>query len=234
MKYDSIQDVVTEWYFVTGVYIGLCLMHLFVGLHIKNKLIIIVLKCAPILFLIAMTFSAVAGNRFGPLTSNRSELENMFWGLVFSCIGDFYLVFDNLFLLGVGSFAIAQAIYVFLFDGPSLLMHPFGQIEVTTAIAVGLVSALIYLYLLPKFSPVLAVALFVYCVLISTMLWSAIVRAQINPSAQRWSAAVGACLFYTSDMILGLKRWRLNIPCGDFLVMSTYFGAQMFIVRSEL
>ena len=230
MQFET-KEMVTQWYIFPGIYILLSLIYLLIGLRIENKLFKSMLKCAPAIFLLSFTVSLMANNRLGPLETS-SNLDRVTWGLLFSALGDFYLVFDNLFLLGVGSFAIAQAIYIFLFEGAVLLAHPFGQVEIISAIAVGLVSALIYLYLLPKLTPVLAIALLVYCVLISTMLWSAVVRAQLTPNASTLSAAVGACLFYTSDLLLGLKQWRLTIPFGDFLVMSTYYAAQMFIARS--
>ena len=230
MQFET-KEMVTQWYIFPGIYILLSLIYLLIGLRIENKLFKSMLKCAPAIFLLSFTVSLMANNRLGPLETS-SNLGRVTWGLLFSALGDVYLVFDNLFLLGVGSFTIAQAIYIFLFEGAVLLAHPFGQVEIISAIAVGLVSALIYLYLLPKFTPILAIALLVYCVLISTMLWSAVVRAQLTPNASTLSAAVGACLFYTSDLLLGLKQWRLTIPFGDFLVMSTYYAAQMFIARS--
>lgn len=230
MQFET-KELMTQWYIFPGVYILLSLIYLTIGLRIENKLLKSILKCAPAIFLLSFTVSLMADNRLGPLETS-SNLDRIVWALLFSAFGDFYLVFDSLFLLGVASFTVAQAIYVYLFEGPLLLAHPFGQVEIISAIAVCLVSALIYFYLLPNFTPILAIALLVYCVLISTMLWSAVVRAQLTPNASTMSAAVGACLFYTSDMLLGLKKWRLNIPFGDFLVMSTYYAAQMFIARS--
>lgn len=225
------KELMTQWYFFPGVYIFLSLVYLLVGLRVKNKLIKVILKCAPVTFLVSLSVSFLTSNRFGPLDPNPS-LEHIIWALIFSLLGDFYLVFDSLFLLGVGSFTIAQTIYIYLFEGPVLLAHSFGQTEIITAIAIALVSAVLYLYFLPKLTRLFAIVLLVYCVLISTMLWSAVVRSQQNPNTSTMSAAVGACLFYTSDLILALKKWRLKIPYGDVLVMSTYFSAQMFIARS--
>ena len=220
------------------IYIALSVIYLLFGLNSNNKLLKLVLKCAPIGTLLALsgftTFRVM--NDYGPMATGPmiEVLDKLFWGLLFSILGDMYLVFNSLFLLGIASFAIAQATYIYVFDGMVLLTIPLEQQQIMTAIAIGLVSFLIYSYIFSKLSWVLSVATLVYCVLISVMLWCAFVRAQLTPSKSNVAAAIGACLFYMSDLVLALKLWRIKIPSMDILVMVTYYGAQLFISRSVM
>ena len=220
------------------IYIGLSVIYLLFGINSNSNLLKLVLKCAPISTLLAL--SGLTAYRvlsdYGPMAQGPmiESLDKLFWGLLFSIFGDMYLVFNGLFLLGIVSFAVAQATYIYLFDGALLLTIPLEQQQIVTAVAIGLVSVLIYSYIFPKLSWVLSVAALVYCILISVMLWCAFVRAQLTPSKPNVAAAIGACLFYMSDLVLALKKWRIKIPSMSILVMVTYYGAQLFISRSVM
>lgn len=195
-----------------------------------------ILKSLPVLFLIGFFFYVVVSLPIGPVSpvGNVHNLERLVFGLVFSCLGDCYLVFDSFFVHGLLSFACAQLIYISLFNGGQLLFSTPSQSEFTVAIAIGLVSLLIYLYILPKLGYVLVVPAAVYCVLISVMLWCAMVTMQQDGNSSTCQGALGACLFYTSDIILTVNRWRLQIPYGSYLVIGTYYAAQILIFLSVI
>ena len=159
-------------------------------------------------------------------------MVRLFFGLAFSCLGDCYLVFDSFFIHGLLAFACAHLIYIYVFNGAVLLFAIPGQSELTTAVAIGLVSLLVYFYVLPKLGCVLVVPAAMYCVLISLMLWCALVTLQYDPRPSTLQGALGACLFYTSDLILTLNRWRLQIPFGPHVIMITYYAAQFLIFFS--
>ena len=198
-----------------------------------------VMKCAPIVFLIAVV-AAQMRQGYTPATADaqapglRQKQSRLFWGLVFSCIGDAYLVFPEFFLFGVVAFSIAQAIYVSLFGGGLELFFAAESNEVMSGLAIASVTTLAVICILPKLKRVMVIPCMVYACLISLMLWSAVVQLQKKPSDENVVGAVGACMFFTSDLLLTVNRWRLQIPYAQVLIMLTYYTGQLFIVGSVL
>lgn len=218
------------------IYLSLCLVYIAVGIHLDSKLLRGLLKCAPVVLLIYTCFSILRTFGRGPIGHAElvKKLETTLFGLIFSCIGDAYLVADGFFIHGIASFAIAQTLYIFLFQGHTLLSLSPTYTELLTAMAVLLVSVTIYLYLLPKLSHILAMFLAVYCLLISFMLWSSLSQVLQSYSSRTVMGAVGAGMFYTSDLLLGVRLWRINLPFGRQLVMITYYAAQILIFSSQI
>ena len=106
--------------------------------------------------------------------------------------------------------------------------------ELVIAAAVGIVSLTVYLYILPKLGRALVIPAALYCILLSLMLWCALVTLQHDTKLPTLQGAIGACLFYTSDLILSVNRWGTSIPGGAHLIIGTYYVAQLFIFLSVL
>jgi uncharacterized membrane protein YhhN len=72
-----------------------------------------------------------------------------------------------------------------------------------------------------------------YVVVIACMAAQAIGRAAVlrdaNPSAP-W-VAVGACFFMLSDSLLATNKFVAPLPLASLWVLSTYYAAQILIVR---
>lgn len=223
-------------YMLLGAYSVLCVIYMSCGMNLSSKLLKMVLKSSPVLFLILFFIYTVTSIHMGPVQAvgEIENLERILFGLVFSFLGDCYLVFDGFFIHGLLSFACAQLVYVGLFGGRVLLFVMPSQSELMTAAAVGLVSLWVYCYVFPKLSRVLVVAAALYCLLISLMLWCALVTLLQNAQLATLQGAIGACLFYTSDLLLALNRWGLTIPCGPHLVIGTYYAAQVSIFLSVI
>ncbi len=231
--------VTENFILIQYVYIAMAVTYLLLGLHNNSQLLKLVLKCAPIATLLGfIVYSGVKTlNALGPLSSGQllDNLWYLLWAILFSLFGDIYLVFNGLFLLGIVSFSMTQAIYVYLFDGMQLYLMistGFEQQHIITGVAIAAVSTFFYAYVYPKFSWTMSFFGFLYTVLISTMVWAAITRAQITPSHANMTAVLGTCLFYVSDLVLSLKIWRLKIPAAEAVIMVTYYTAQLLIVRS--
>ena len=226
-----------ELYLVAVLYAVLCKLYMFLGMNSDKKLLKLILKCAPIIFLI-VTVGKTIFQSAAPMSSNApgssKQLSRLFWGLIFSCIGDGYLVFDSFFLYGIAAFAVAQAIFISLFDGGLSLLFAPDQNEITSGLAITVVSTIIFVYILPKLKRTLVVPVAIYCIVISFMLWSAVVKMQQKATNLTVVGAVGALMFYTSDLLLGVSRWRLRIPFAQVFIMSTYYTAQLFIAGSVL
>ncbi len=233
------QKVAQHFMLFQYVYIAMAVTYLFFGLHSNSKLLKLVLKCAPIATLLGLIlYSGLKTlNALGPLSSGRliDNLWYLLWAILFSLFGDMYLVFDGMFLLGLVSFSMTQAIYVYFFNGLelfSMLSTGLEQQQIITGLALAIITMIFYAYMYPKFSWIMAFFGFAYSLLMFFMLWAAITRAQKVPNTVNTTAALGGFLFYVSDLVLSLNAWRLKIPAGDVIVMVTYYCAQLLIARS--
>ncbi len=83
-----------------------------------------------------------------------------------------------------------------------------------------------------KFSAAFVIPSIVYCVLISLMLWGAVVQFHHKPEGDATIGVFGAAIFYTSDALLVVDRWRRNVAYGEVLIMVTYYMGQLFIAGS--
>ena len=181
----------------------------------NKKWLKVTLKIAPIATLTCHVLSKT-------LTSQDSGVATLLIALLFSLLGDWLLVYQNsstYFILGIVAFGIQQILYTILFgffvDG----LFPIGLV-------VAIISILIYFYLLPKMKQLLILPAAVYCILIGCMLWRALVR--FNKYGGLMNAS-GAVIFYVSDSLLAINKFRHRIPYGDTLIMITYYTAQLFI-----
>ena len=223
-------------YMILGAYVTLCFTYMTFAIHSTNKLLKAILKCAPVLFLLAFIFYTITRLQFGPMQGrgDPQDLERIVFGLIFSVLGDFYLVFDSFFMFGIFSFMCTQLIYTALFGGHMLLFYMPANNELFVAAGVGLVSLLVFFYILPKLSRILVLPAALYCLVLSVMLWCAIVTQLQNPILSTLQSAVGAGLFYISDILLSVNRWRNSVPFGSYLIISTYYVAQILIFLSVL
>lgn len=223
-------------FMLVSVYVLLCLLYIVFGKKLATGLPKMILKSLPILFLIAFFIKTVTSLPIGPVqgVGDVEHLERLIFGLGFSCLGDCYLVFDSFFVHGLLSFACAQVVYIGLFNGGLLLFNIPTQSELLVAVAIGLVSVLVYLYILPKLSCVLVVPAAIYCMLLSCMLWCSIVSMQQNATLSTLQGAIGSCLFYSSDLVLSLDRWGMKSFYGPYVIIVTYYSAQILIFFSVI
>lgn len=155
--------------------------------------------------------------------------------VLFSMMGDAYLVYSHLFIYGLVAFAVAQGFLVLAFSDNGFLFSQVRSPELTSLLCISVVSLGIYFYLLPKFDCVLAILSLLYCALLTVMLWSAIMQTQKHISALTVAGAVGAGLFYVSDTTLFINKWRrgtIPVYVAEKSVMITYYLAQYIIVLS--
>lgn len=148
-------------------------------------------------------------------------------GLLFSIAGDIFLMLpSDRFIQGLSSFFVAHVLYVIAFS-----QLPFTlDINAWIYAAILLVIASAYYALL--FSPVreqggikLQIAVGLYILIISWMVWQALLTGQELLIA-------GALLFYLSDAILAWNRFKKKLAWGDYGVMITYYSAQYLLALS--
>ena len=181
----------------------------------NNKWLKVILKIAPIVTLQCYVLSKMS-------IAESSQLTTLLIALVFSSFGDCLLVYQSnsiCFILGIVTFGVQQVLYTTMFGFALDGLFPVGLV-------VGVVSVMIYLYLLPKMKRFLILPSAIYCILIGCMLWRALVR--FNRYGGLLNAA-GVVLFYLSDSLLAVNKFRRRVAYGEALIMITYYTAQLFI-----
>lgn len=205
--------------FIVVLYIAFAVGYLVwcsVGNYQQNaKWLKVTLKIAPIVTLLCHVITRT-------LEAQDSRLATLLIALLFSLLGDWLLVYQNssiYFVLGIVTFGVQQILYTILFGFSVDGIFPIGLI-------VAIVSIIIYFYLLPNMKHFLILPSAVYCILIGCMLWRALVRFSKYGGSLN---AAGAVLFYVSDSLLAINKFRHRIAYGDKLIMITYYTAQLFI-----
>ncbi|KAL0967850.1 hypothetical protein UPYG_G00258190 [Umbra pygmaea] len=184
------------------------------------------IKCLPIfclwLFMLAHGFSFL-----GAHSSARKVLA----GLIFSCLGDAFLIWQEqgYFSHGLLMFAITHILYSSAF-GMKPLNHRAGLvIFVVSAFS----YALLYPYLLGPFTYLVGV----YIALIGFMGWRAVAGLQLTNDLWTWtkmSACLGAVLFIVSDLTIAVNKFCFPVPYSRAIIMATYYAAQMLIALSAV
>ena len=163
-------------------------------------------------------------------------------GLAFlaSWIGDVLLMFsaksEMFFILGIAGFLAAQVFYAFLFlrtieiSGKKSFLKK-KPVWMIPYIAFGLI---VYIILFPELDPVLKVAVLFYLAAILIMASTALNRYGNGHPISFTLVFTGSLLFITSDTLIAVNRFLVEIPFDGLLVMSTYIAAQYLIMAGIL
>lgn len=219
------------WQWFISSYGAMCIIYIYLDYKIKSKIIKLIFKCFPILMLMLAVTKNIASSS---VPGSTNKLLQLLGGLLFSMIGDAYLVFTSTFLFGIVSFAVAQSIYVFLFGDELALFQTATNNEIIIGIVVISISCTVYIFLVSQMKPLLASLAALYCVLISTMLCNALIQAYRSATYPTIVGATGCVSFYLSDIMLSVNKWGMKIPCAQVLIMTTYYFAQLLIAASVL
>ncbi|MEM8886628.1 MAG: lysoplasmalogenase [Bacteroidota bacterium] len=160
--------------------------------------------------------------------------------LITSFFGDFFLLFSgpNFFLMGLGSFLIAQASYIYAFrKGP--FEQKKGSIEMVFMALGGLLIlyGILLVYSLWSYLGEMQIPVSIYSLVIMGMGLSALSRkGKVNLPSFR-EVFVGASLFILSDSLIAISRFgseMAELSYSGFWIMLTYIAAQYLIVRGLL
>ena len=158
--------------------------------------------------------------------SGQTKNPTVHWlhlGMIFSVGGDACLVYDNLFILGMLSFACAHICFIKAFGFTPL--RPLIGI-VILLLLVGVLSML-----LPNIQEVpIKIGFPLYSLLLGTMTWRAL--AKFDEGVVEMLTGIGAATFMISDGIIGVNMFYYKFSCPQFLIMSTYYLAQFLITLS--
>jgi uncharacterized membrane protein YhhN len=155
-------------------------------------------------------------------------------GVLFSLAGDVLLIFDDrFFLLGLVSFLVAQLAYLVGFN---ILLPPLSIWTLLLAVILGLGAARVLRRLVAAVQAQgqsrMTIPIMVYGMAITLMLLSAMLTLS-NPAWGAWaslSAAVGAFLFYLSDIVLAWNKFVAALPRGRLLNISLYEFGQFLLI----
>ena len=145
--------------------------------------------------------------------------------LCFATLGDVLLDWPgNYFVPGLCAFLVTQLLYAKLFARD--WRRPFALNAMTKMLAVGvlLFSVTLTAWMWPSLGK-LAVPVMVYIGALTLMVESALL-AQFKTSWIVW----GAVLFMLSDSLIGVNRFKMDLPLRDYLVWATYYLGQCGIV----
>lgn len=181
-----------------------------------------IVKCLPVISL--MIFVLLHGMSLSEIYAYSRKI---LIGLIFSCLGDAFLVWKNCgyFTHGLAMFALAQIMYVWAFGLFKPLALRTGTICATFGVAM-------YLFLLPGLSGAMTYLAAVYVGLIATMAWRAIARVKFLNDQWTWTglcSSGGAVLFLISDSVIAINKFRFDVPYSHQIIMLTYYFAQLGI-----
>lgn len=188
------------------------------GLSVHASLLCLLVKPLPILALLGWLHDA-------PPSDYRHWIS---LGLIFSLVGDVLLAWPgDLFIFGLGAFLLAHLAYLkaYFSDCRRLAILP---LLLALAVAAILLSILISHGLGD-----LLIAVVVYALVISAMLWRALARLGSNVH-QRSAllAAAGAVLFVFSDTLIAINRFVLPFQTAPYWLIVSYWLGQWAITAS--
>lgn len=190
-----------------------------------KSLIPALIKCLPILCLIVFV-----GSQGVSLREEHDYQRRIFAGLIFSCIGDALLVWeDTHFMTAIAAFAFAHISYIRAFG--------FSKFRWLKGIPfIGLFLLAVYIFY-PKIHGLLIPFVFLYVMIICSMGWRAFAQVDILENVWTWTSlcgVIGAVLFMFSDLTIGINKFVMLVPYSRVIVMTTYYAAQVFIALSAV
>ena len=189
-----------------------------------------------LLVILVAALSLIHSGKYDPLYSAL-----IMAGLILSLVGDVLLIIPSpsAFRAGLVAFLCTHLIYIAAFvhvrlTGVLGLPQPHLPAEVITAVALVLIAGAMYLYLKPKLGG-MKTPVVLYILVISVMLHRALDVAFTFPGQPAGGLiAFGALLFYASDAVLAVDRFRMggHMRHGHLWDLSTYYTGQLLIALS--
>ena len=170
--------------------------------------------------------------------NNSSSFRNLIvMALLFSLGGDTLLMFatshgEQFFLMGLGSFLLAHACYLFAFSKYKKQIR--GWLKTKPLMIIPLLVLLIGFvsYLVPDIANAMQAPVVAYSLVIMAMVLSVLnLGGKINISDFQILFA-GALLFMFSDMMIAVNKFKMPIPYSHIAIMLTYLLGQFFIIKA--
>lgn len=167
-----------------------------------------------------------------PITSTLL-VRAILGALIFSWLGDILLLWDHLFIYGIGAFLLAQVCYIIGFKvaqkaPESILNVNFVKIFLIN-LPIYFLAAFVFNMINPNLGA-LKIPVIVYTIVIVCMVTIARERyGKCNP-ASFWQVFLGALFFLLSDGAIALNKFYQPLQDAGIIIMGTYVIAQLMIV----
>jgi uncharacterized membrane protein YhhN len=151
-------------------------------------------------------------------------------GLILSLGGDVALMFDSAraFLVGLVLFLLAHVVYAAVLTA----LSGFQRADLISGAILALLGAGIYLYLWPGLGRMKGpVALYVVIICFMVNRATSTFFSESFTSSQAWLLTIGATLFWLSDLVLAVNRFRHPFELNR-LSLYLYYGGQLLIALS--
>jgi uncharacterized membrane protein YhhN len=153
--------------------------------------------------------------------------------LIFSWIGDILLMWNHLFIYGLGAFMMAHICYIIGFRVAQKSTIRFDQVNFIKIFIYNLpiyLAAAFVFYLINSSLGSMKIPVVAYIVVILGMVTTARDRFKKCDPASFWQIFIGAILFFISDGAIAINRFFVEFPESGILIMGTYAVAQLLIV----
>jgi uncharacterized membrane protein YhhN len=172
------------------------------------------------------------------LQSDFHSKKFLLTALSFSWFGDIILLFSDrdemYFIVGLISFLVSPIAYILLFNKQLKPQNTKNKAVFWTGVTAIIMYLIVMIaFLLPRLGD-LTIAVFVYALVISTMLLFAFKGFLIWQTPANWYILMGAVFFVSSDSILAFNKFYKPVVLSSFLIMTTYLIAQYLIVSGIL
>lgn len=190
------------------------------GYYQQNKLWVYLFK--PLTTVLIMIIAGLAN------TGESSTYQTLIiTALVFCLMGDVFLMLEDKFLQGLGSFFVAQLLFSAAFYGADNSTTPW-LIALLAGAGISIYGFL-YPFLGKMKFPVLA-----YFVVILLMTWCAWERLITQNTTTTLLAAIATVIFMASDLTIALDKFRKSFKSAQAIILSTYFLAIWLIAISPI
>jgi uncharacterized membrane protein YhhN len=151
-------------------------------------------------------------------------------GLILSLGGDVALMFrtDRWFRIGLVLFLLAHVVYAIALT----IFNGFHAQDLVSGLVLLLLAAIVFAYLRPGLGS-MQVPVLAYILIICLMVNRAISTffGDAFSITQAWQLTIGAILFWLSDLVLAVNRFRRPFAANR-LGLFLYFGGQLLIALS--
>ncbi len=175
------------------------------------------------------------GYYFVNATILRGVRQNQFVlaAIVFSLLGDVFLMFEGYFIKGLGAFLIAHLFYIYAFRSEASRFFSKKKLFIPT-ILVLVYGYFLLMQVLPNVALPLKVPITVYAIAILLMLLTTLHRwGNVSDISFKY-VIVGATLFVISDSMIAISKFVTSFPMDGVLIMATYGVGQYLIVDGFL
>ena len=211
------------FYFIIFFYLILVTIHLYCCFHIQYEDIRKVTKVFLMPVLALSYYLGCPKEKFSKI---------ILFALVFGCLGDIFLLINNLFLLGVASFLLGHLLYIISFY--SEIGFKNYKKNIFFFLLITVVYAILETKVLQYFRPDLLKAnlwgpLFVYTSILSVLNISSAIYAYCLKNIYSILTYLGSLIFAISDCILAKQLFSEHNKYYQIIIMFTYILGQSLI-----